>query len=251
MRGQFGGVRVTRSALLLLGAAVVLSLGVSSCQKPPQMEADQAKAAIEKAKTAEAAEYAPQDLSAAQDSLTKADTEVNTQNGKFALFRNYKKAKALYLSAQQTGATAEQNAIKNKEQARKDAEAALAKAKQDIQATKDLLNGKDAQALKRGKETREALKQIESELSATDSSLVQVQTLQGQEKYKQALSMANAADQKAQSLMQEVQQAIENRKSISSMKGGKAGAAPAGGEKAPKAPKAPKMPKAKKPAPPK
>ncbi len=214
MRGQFGGVRVSRSALLLLGVAVVLSLGVTSCQKPPQVEQQQAAAAIDKAKAAEAAEYAPDDLRAAQDSLAKADAEVNTQNGKFALFRNYKKAKALYLTSQQTAQTAEQNAIKNKEQARKDAEAALAQARQTIASAQELLQSKEAQALRRGKETREALKQIEGEISATDSSLVQVQQLQQGEKFKQALAMANAANQKAQSLMQELQQAIETRKSL-------------------------------------
>jgi hypothetical protein len=218
MGGQFGGIRASRSALLLMGVAMVLALGVSSCAKPPQIEMDAAKAAIEKAKTMEAAEYAANDLRAATDSLAAGDAEVNTQNGKFALFRNYKKAKALYLSAQQMGQQAEQNAIKNKEQARKDAEAALAEARQTIVNAKTLLAGKEAQALKRGKETREALKQIESELSATDSSLVNVTAAQQQEKYKQAISLAKAANQKAAGLMQELQTAIENKKAIQGMK---------------------------------
>jgi hypothetical protein len=217
MGGQFGGIRVSR-ALLLMGAVMVLALGVSSCAKPPQAEMDAANAAIEKAKQMEAAEYAPNDLRAAQDSLAAAQAEVNTQNGKFALFRSYKKAKALALTAQQAGQTAEQNAVKNKEQARKDAEAALAQARQTIDSARQLLAGKDAQALKRGKETREALKQIEGDLNATDSSLAAVTAAQQQEKFKQALNLANAANQKAQGLMQELNQAIENRKSIQQMK---------------------------------
>jgi len=218
MRGQIGGVRVSRSALLLMGAAFVLALGVSSCAKPPQVEMDSAKQAIEKARQMEAEEYAQADLRAAQDSLAAADAEVNTQNGKFALFRSYKKAKALYLSAQQLGQTAEQNAVKNKEQAKQDAQAALEQARVSIASTRELLAGKDAQALKRGKETREVLKQIETELNAVDSSLVNVTALQQQEKYKQALSMAQSANQSAQSKMQELQQAIENRKQIQGMK---------------------------------
>jgi hypothetical protein len=219
MGGQFGGIRVSR-ALLLMGAVMVLALGVSSCAKPPQTEMDAASAAIDKAKQMEASEYAPNDLRAAQDSLAAAQAEVNTQQGKFALFRSYKKAKALAMSAQQLGETAEQNAVKNKEQARKDAEAMLAQARQTIDQAKQLLASKDVQALKRGKETREALKQIESDLSATDSSLTAVTAAQQQEKYKQALSLAKAANDKAQGLIQEVQQAIENRKSIQGMKGG-------------------------------
>jgi hypothetical protein len=217
MGGQFGGIRVPK-ALLMMGAVVLLALLVSSCAKPPQAEFDSANAAIEKAKQMEAEEYAPSDIQAAQDSLAAAQAEVNTQGGKFALFRSYKKARALAVSAQQLAETAQQNAVKNKEQAKNDAEAALAQAKQNIEATRQLLASKDAQALKRGKETREALKQIESDLDATDSSLTAVTAAQQQERYKQALSLANAANQKAQNLQQEVQQAIENRKSIQQMR---------------------------------
>jgi hypothetical protein len=218
MGGQFGGIRASRSALLLMGAAMVLALGVSSCAKPPQVEMDAAKAAIEKAKQMEASEYAASDLRAATDSLAAADAEVTTQQGKFALFRSYKKAKALYVSAQQLGATAEQNAIKNKEQARKDAQTALDEARATIANMRTLMASKEAQALKRGKETREALKQIEAELGATDSSLVNVTAAQHAEKYKQAISLAKAANQKAAGLMNELQTAIENKKAIGGMK---------------------------------
>ena len=191
MGGQVGGIRMSKSAWLLLGAVLVLALGVSSCAKPPVAEQQAAQAAIEKAKGAEAAEYAASDLKAAQDSLAKGDAEVNTQNGKFALFRSYKKATALYLSATQVAQTAEQNAIKNKEQFRKDSEAAIQQAQADVMKAKEMLASKEVAALKRGKETREALKQIEAELMAADSTLMsQVQPLHQQEKFKQSLSMA-------------------------------------------------------------
>jgi hypothetical protein len=120
--------------------------------------------------------------------------------------------------SERLGQTAEQNAVKNKEQAKQDAQAALEQTRASIASARELLAGKDAQALKRGKETREVLKQIESELNAVDSSLVNVTALQQQEKYKQALSMAQSANQSAQTKMQELQQAIENRKQIQGMK---------------------------------
>lgn len=217
MGGQFGGIRASRSALLLC-ALIVLALGVSSCAKPPQVDMDAAKASIQKAEQAEAAEYAQTDLRAAQDSLAAADAEVTAQQGKFALFRNYKHAKALYASANQLGQTAEQNAIRNKEQARKDAEAALAEAQQAIANTRTVMASKEAQALRRGKETREALRQIEAELAATDSSLANVTAAQQQERYKQALQLARSATAKANSLTQEMQQAIETKQTIRTMK---------------------------------
>ena len=223
MRGQNRGVRVSRSALLLMSAAVILAIGVSSCAKPPQMEKDQATASIDKAKQMEAPEYAPNDLKAAQDSLAAADAEVNTQQGKFALFRSYKKAKALYLSAQQLGQTAADNAVKNKAQAKADAEAAVDAAKKSIADARTLLASKDVMALKRGKETREQLKQIETEINSIDSSLSQVTALQQQEKYKQALAMAKSANDNAQAKISEVNQALEARKQTMQMGNGAKG----------------------------
>jgi len=166
----------------------------------------------------EAADYAANDLRAASDSLAACEAEVNAQNGKFSLFRSYKKATALALAAQSLGQQAEQNAIANKEQARKDAEAALEEAKQNIESFRTLLASKDAQALKRGKETREVLKQLEADIDAADSSLVNVTTLQQQEKYKQALATAKTLGQKAASLTAELQRAIDERQAIRGMK---------------------------------
>ena len=218
MGGQVGGIRISRSALMLLGAVLVLALGVSSCAKPPVADQQAAQAAIEKARTAEAAEDAANELQAAMDSVAKADAEVNTQNGKFALFRSYKKATALYLSANQTAVQAEQNAIANKEQFRKDSEAAIASSQANIVKAKELFASKEVAALKRGKETREALKQIEAELMAADSTLMtQVQPMHQQEKFKQSLSMARGVDQKVQALMSEIQQAIETKKTMRGM----------------------------------
>ena len=114
--------------------------------------------------------------------------------------------------------TAEQNAVKNKEQFRKDSEAAIAQAQTDIAAVKELLASKEVAALKRGKETREALKQIEAEVMAADSTLMtQVQQMHTSEKYKQSLSMAKQVGGKVQSLMSEIQQAVETKKTIRSM----------------------------------
>lgn len=213
MGGQVGRIRMSKSALLVMSAVLVLALGVSSCAKPPVAEQTAAQAAIEKAKGAEAAEYAQSDLKAAQDSLAKADTEVNTQNGKFALFRSYKKATALYLSATQVAQTAEQNAIKNKEQFRKDSEAAIAAAQANIVKVRELFASKEVAPLKRAKEAREAFKQWEADLGAADSTLTtQVQAMHQQQKFKQSLSMAKGIDAKVMGLMQEVQAALEARK---------------------------------------
>ena len=218
MGGQVGGIRFSRSALLLIGAMMVLAIGVSSCAKPPLAEQEAAKAAIASATAKEAAEYAPVELRAAQDSLAKAEVEITTQGGKFALFRSYKKATALVLSAQAKGQEAEQAAIRNKEQFRKDSEAAIAQTEQLIAEVKTFMASKEVQALKRGKETREALKQIEAELAAADTTLItQVKPMHQQEKFKMSLSAAKGLNGQVNALMQEVQSAITEKKFISRM----------------------------------
>ncbi len=218
MGGQVGGIRFSRSALLLIGAMMVLAIGISSCAKPPTAEMEAAKAAIANATSKEAAEYAATELRAAQDSLAKAEAEITTQLGKFALFRSYKKATALVLSAQQKGQEAEQAAIRNKEQFRKDSEAAIAQTEQLITEVKTFMASKEVQALKRGKETREALRQIEAEIMAADSTLMNtVKPMHQQEKFKNSLNQAKALNGQVNALMQEVQQAITEKKFISRM----------------------------------
>jgi hypothetical protein len=218
MGGQVGRIRISRSALLLIGAMMVLAIGVSSCAKPPTAELELAKSAIASATAKEAQEYAPGELKAAQDSLAKGEAEIQTQQGKFALFRSYKKATALVLSAQQKGQEAEQAAIRNKEQFRKDSEAAIAQAEQAIADARTFMGGKEVQALKRGKETREALKQIEAELNAADSTLAgQVKPMHQQEKFKMSLNAAKGVQSQVSGLMQELQQAVTEKKFISRM----------------------------------
>ena len=116
MGGQVGGIRFSRSALLLIGAMMVLAIGVSSCAKPPMAGGCCKGCYREAPRRRRGRWYAPAELRAAQDSIAKAEVEITTQQGKFALFRSYKKATALVLSAQQKGQEAEQAAIRSKEQ---------------------------------------------------------------------------------------------------------------------------------------
>lgn len=218
MGGQVGGIRFSRSALLLIGAMMVLAIGVSSCAKPPTAELEAAKTAIANATSKEAAEYANGELRAAQDSLAKAEAEITAQQGKFALFRSYKKATALVLSAQQKGQEAADAAVRNKEQFRKDSEAAIAATEQLIAQVKTFMASKEVQALKRGKETREALKQIDAELNAADSTLINtVKPMHQQERFKNSLSTAKQVNSQVNALMQEMQAAITEKKFISRM----------------------------------
>lgn len=191
------------------GVLVLLVLGLASCAKPPEAEMSAAQAAIDQAKQKEAAEYAPQELRAAEDSLAAARSEIDRQNAKFALFRSYKQAKVKAASAQTAGAAAADAAVKNKELARQEAERNLAEATQAIADVRTQLDSPEGKRLVRAKEARQAIEQIRQELDATEASLENVRAAQAQEKYKQAARMAGEATQKARSLGTEVQGAID------------------------------------------
>ena len=139
MGGQVGGIRISRSALLLIGAMMVLAIGVSSCAKPPTVEVEAAKAAIAQ-RHGEGGRGVRSWRAQGRTGLSREGLRPRsqTQLGKFALFRSYKKATALVLSAQQKGQEAEQAAIRNKEQFRKDSEAAIAQAEAVDRGSQDL-----------------------------------------------------------------------------------------------------------------
>jgi hypothetical protein len=191
------------------GVLVLLVLGLASCAKPPEAELSAAQAAIDQAKSKEAAEYAATELKAAEDSLAAARSEVDRQSAKFALFRSYKVAKAKALAAQTAGTTAADAAVKNKEIARQDAEKSLADAVQAIADVRALLDSPQGKRLMRAKEARQAIEQIKTELDATEASLENVRTAQAQEKFKPAARMAKEAVSKARSLGSEVQAAVD------------------------------------------
>ena len=73
---------------ILMGLAVIAMVAVlSSCGKKPQAEIDAANAAIEAAKTAEAAVYVPAEFAAVQDSLNAVMADITAKESK--LFKKF------------------------------------------------------------------------------------------------------------------------------------------------------------------
>jgi TonB family protein len=103
--------------------AVVLALIVVGCASPPSVEVDAAKAAVDKAVTADAGQYAAESLKAAQDALTALNTELTAQDSKW--FKSYDKARELAAATKVAGDKAAADAVAGKEMA----EAAAAREK--------------------------------------------------------------------------------------------------------------------------
>lgn len=113
-----------RVTLRFLAMSLGLVLTVTGCASPPSADVDAAKAAVDKAATAGAGQYAAESLKAAQDARAALDAELKAQEGKS--FKSYDKTKELAIAAKAAGDKATADAVAGKEKA--DAAAAKEKA---------------------------------------------------------------------------------------------------------------------------
>jgi len=122
------GKHTMRVILTFWAIALALAVTVTGCASPPSADVDAAKAALDKAATERADQYAPESLTVAQDAGAALDTELKAQESKW--FKSYDKAKELAASAKAAGDKAAAEAITGREKA----EALAIKAKADAAA---------------------------------------------------------------------------------------------------------------------
>jgi TonB family protein len=108
--------------------ALGLAITVTGCASPPNADVDAATAALDRAATDRAGQYAAESLKAAQDARAALDVELKTQEGKW--FKSYDKTKELAVAAKAAGDKAAADAVAGKEKA----DAVAAKAKADAAA---------------------------------------------------------------------------------------------------------------------
>ena len=76
-------------------ATLILTLALAGCAQSPVAEIDGAKQALDRARDAQAPDYAPEAWNAANDAQSRLDAELDAQKNKTALFRSYSKSKDL------------------------------------------------------------------------------------------------------------------------------------------------------------
>jgi TonB family protein len=110
--------------------AMVLAVAITAagCGAPPAADVDAAKAAVDKAVTDGAGQYAAESIKAAQDAWAALDAELKVQEGKW--FKSYDKAKELAAAAKAAGDKAAADAVAAKAEA--DAIAAKEKAEAEV-----------------------------------------------------------------------------------------------------------------------
>ena len=187
-------------------AGVFLStlIFVAGCAEPPQEAMESTAVLIEDAQMQEADIFAPELFGAAQDSFNAAQSEIETQNGKFALTRDYDAASQLLASAAELARQAAETGVVRKQEMRTETENLLIEAREVAAEAKVLL----AKA-PRGKEGRIALVAIGTDVDSLGGMFTEVENLLTQGNVKSANERAQVALQRAQSLTQELQQAIE------------------------------------------
>ncbi len=193
--------RRSYSAHLLVGL-ILLALTVVGCGKPPEMEMQAAQTAVNDAKTAEAAAYAPNELDAATDSLAAAQAEVEKQNAKFALFRNYKEAARISAVAKGAAENAKQVAGVNKEKARVEAEGLYTQLQAAVDSTRAM-----TEKAPRDKEGKKIMEMITTDLDAVAATLPEIRASIDKQDYRNAIQLANASMQKVGNLMNEMMEA--------------------------------------------
>ena len=196
--------RGLRSAKLLLPLLSLLILVMAGCAKPPQVDIDAAKAAIDGAVAAEAKDYAGSSLQAANDAWATLQTELTAQESKFALFRSYKKAKEMAAAAKAAGEKASADANAQKEKVKAECQTMMTGAQTAIDEAKALL-----EKAPKGKGEKEAIEALKAELTGAETSLADANAACSSGKFLQARSKLQAVMNAANDVKTQAQSAID------------------------------------------
>lgn len=187
---------------VLMGLAAIMMVAVlSSCGKKPQAEIDAANAAIEAARTAEAAVYVPEEFSALQDSLNAVMAAITAKESK--LFKNFGVETEKLAQVATLASTVSANAATKKEEVKAEAANLLTLIKAVIEE-----NAKLIPKLPRGKEGAEVIEQIKADVATVDAAVVEAQGLFDNGSFMDAMNKIKAAKEKADGLNAEVKEVL-------------------------------------------
>lgn len=195
-----------RSRHVFLVPVLVLTLGIAGCAQAPTNDVDAAKRALGEAEQASAVDYAPAAWSAAKDAEAKLDAELEAQKENWALLRSYSAAQQLARQVKSEAERATKEAAVAKGQARTDAEALMAQARE--------AHGRVQAALRtapRGKGTEADLASLRSDTSSIDGTLQEMQQLFDAGDYLGAKTKAQSAIDAAKRIEAEIEQARTRR----------------------------------------
>lgn len=191
---------------LFIMLPLIMSVVFWGCAKVPQVEIDNAQAAMEAAKSAEADRYLASEFNALQDSLTTALADVEAQKSKFALTRSYSSATEKLVQITQNADSLKGMVVARKEQLRAEVNQKVIEYANVLKETKALL----AKA-PRGKETRAVIESMNNDIKAIDASFAEVKTFLDKDDVLSAKERVDSSIAKLQAIQNELNAAIAKK----------------------------------------
>jgi hypothetical protein len=188
-----------------LFVAALFLMGLTGCASPPDAELTEAQAALDNARTtAQADTWAPEEYGRAKASFDAAKQEIDAQGERFAMMRNYDKAKEDLAKVKSEATAAGTAAAANKQKARDEANTKLQDAVAAIEAARQALAAAPVT-----KDTRVDIQLFTADLDGLNLSLDEVRSMISSEDYKGASVKADTIIQSANDIMTKLTEARE------------------------------------------
>ena len=193
-----------RKVVRVSSVMALLILVVAGCAKPPTVEIEAAAAALAEATKSEAETYAPEAMQAARTAQAAYEEEVKLQEGKFALFRKYDKAKTLVAEATAAAQAAGTQAVENKNRIRQEVTTMIGEARTMLTEAQAML-----EKAPKGKGSTLDLQVMGSDLTAAGTTIDEAQALLEQDKLMDARAKVQTARSTIMSVKSSIEQAIQ------------------------------------------
>ena len=189
------------------GWAVALGLVLAGCAQVPSADVDAAKHALDEARQAQAAEYAPQSWTAAEDAQAKLGSELDAQGQRWSALRSYTVASQLAASAKTAAEQSRDEAMAGKEKAKTEASTMMAQARDEAAHAQAAVT-----TAPHGKGTEADLASLKSDATSIDATLQEMQQTFDAGGYIGAKTKAQAAMDAAKRIDDEIAQAKAGRR---------------------------------------
>jgi hypothetical protein len=190
-----------------IGWVLTLGLVLAGCAHEPTADIDAAKHALDEARQAQAAEYAPQSWTAAQDAESKLQAELDAQEQRWSALRSYTIASQLAASTRQAAERSRDEAMAGKEKAKSEASTMMAQARDEAAHAQAAVT-----TAPRGKGTEADLASMKSDATSIDGTLQEMQQAFDAGDYIGAKTKAQAAIDAAKKIEDEIAQAKAGRR---------------------------------------
>jgi len=184
-----------------------LGLALAACSHAPTSDIDAAKHALAEAREAQAADYAPQSWTAAQDAESKLEVELDAQQQRWSALRSYTVAKQLAMETKAAAERSRDQAIAGKEQAKNEVTTLMAQAREETSRAQTAVT-----TAPHGKGTEADLAGLKSDATGIDTTLEEMQRAFDAGDYVTAKTKAQAAIDAAKKIQGDVEQAKTARR---------------------------------------